>query len=84
MKVIDLIQMLSDLDPELEVLIAIDGEGNGFNKLEVIDTNMSYDPEEGNRIESIKLRELSPDNEEGYSPEDVAHEGWEPCVILWP
>ena len=84
MKVIELILRLSDLDPGFEVLIAIDGEGNGFNKLELIDTNMSYDPEEGSRIESLKLRELSPDNEEGYSPEDVAPEGWEPCIVLWP
>ena len=80
MKVIDLIQRLSDLDPGLEVLIAIDGEGNGFHKLEDINTDSSYDPEEGYNIESIRIRELTEDTD----PDDVVPEGWEPCIVLWP
>jgi hypothetical protein len=80
MKVIDLIQRLSDLDPGLEVLIAIDEEGNGFHKLEDIDTNSAYDPADGHYIESIKPQGPSED----VDPEDVAPEGWEPCIVLWP
>lgn len=36
MKIKKLIKELSELDPELEVWISIDAEGNGFDKVEDI------------------------------------------------
>jgi len=79
MKVKELMMALVGVDPEMEVVMSADAEGNHYAPLRVVDTD-------GNNYGDgeIGLRELTPAlQEEGYSEEDVM-EGGKPVVVLWP
>lgn len=45
MKVKDLIQELTSLDPEMQVIIQKDSEGNGYSPLAGVDSNAIYEAE---------------------------------------
>jgi hypothetical protein len=82
MKVKDLIQALQDVNPESIVIMARDGEGNGYSPLADIDDSMVYlaDSTYSGEIGFAELtKELI---EDGYTEDDV-REG-EPCVVLSP
>ncbi len=78
MKVRELISILATHDPDQEVVMSCDSEGNSYSPLRVVGDGR-YDAKE----RSLGLVEL--DNEsrrQGYSEEDV---GQGPVVVcLWP
>jgi hypothetical protein len=45
MKVKELMEMLATFDPDAEVILQKDAEGNGYSPLEVADDNAVYVPE---------------------------------------
>jgi hypothetical protein len=81
MKVKELIELLVGINPEMEIVMSADSEGNSYSPLRVVDTDSNnYDSDE----REIGLRSLTPDLEkQGYSEEDVMENG-EPVVVLWP
>lgn len=82
MKVKDLINELEDCNPEEEVYLASDPEGNNFRQLYGVDNEFGLVINE-RRVDGPWLRELTEDKEQYYSQEDV-NENAENVVILWP
>lgn len=82
MKVKELIEQLSQADPEKFVIISRDGEGNGYSDLADVSINnnsWNFDGYES----SLGLEYLTPILEgQGYTEEDII-EGI-PVVVLWP
>jgi len=78
MKVKDLLAQLYKLDPELEVKLATDGEGNGFWPLYTVEPAQysSY---------NVSVYPM-PDNwvDEDWGPIEEAPDDLEEVVILWP
>ena len=84
MKVKELIEELPDCDPEEEVYLAADPEGNVFRELYGVDNEYALETGGGQFADGPWLRELTERKKElGYSKEDV-HEDAESVVILWP
>lgn len=82
MNVKTLIQRLSDVDPESDVLLSSDEEGNSFLELHFVDSGLVYTFEDGDIRYGVS--DLTAENiEAGFAPEDVIEDGV-PCVILWP
>jgi len=82
MKVQELIDRLEDCDPEEEVYVAADPEGNAFRELYGVDNDFALEIYEDDHIaHGPWLREF--DGQHGYSEEDV-NEDAEDVVILWP
>lgn len=81
MKVKELIEILTTVDPEEDVLLAIDSEGNRYHLLSEVSVNQyKWD---GDYNAEVGIRELTPELQaQNYSEEDVY--GDKPCVILWP
>jgi hypothetical protein len=80
MKISELISELQKLDPSLEVLIAKDEEGNGFSKLETIDSGRHFDPEDTDNVWNDEDQDDDcADDDECKAPDDAL-----PCIILWP
>ena len=79
MKVRELIDLLEEkCDPDDEVIMSSDSEGNNFSPLEDYSTSYNYNDGE------IGLKILVPiDIKNGYTEEDVMEDGV-PCIILWP
>jgi hypothetical protein len=69
MKVKDLIELLEKEDQNVDVIMASDSEGNGFNPLSCVETSLCEDAD--GFIELV--------NEEDVEDRDV-----KPCVCLWP
>lgn len=81
MKIKDLKVFLDRYDPELEVIVSGDGEGNSYDILRSIDTGRFEDEYYSIRI---GLEKLTPELEEqGFSDDDVLTNG-KPCIILYP
>lgn len=77
MTVKELIERLQQEDPHRIVVMATDGEGNGFGTLRDVEASMYRDGECG-------LEKLTPKLiKAGYSDEDVMKDG-EKAVVLWP
>lgn len=77
MKVKDLMARLAEVNPDDEVVLASDAEGNSFSLLCQTEDLMAFHKGE------VGLRELTPELAKiGYSKEDVI-EGMS-CVILYP
>lgn len=82
MKVKHLIEELQKQDPEREVILQKDAEGNGHSPLEGMWTG-AYEPVNGWSGE-VGLDELTDELiEEGYDEEDVLEDG-KPALILYP
>lgn len=82
MKVRQLIKQLEELDPELDILLQDDDEGNGYRPLRGVNgDNTGYNGETCHYDIEVGILKLSPDLEEaGYSEEDVQST---PCAILY-
>lgn len=80
MKVLELMELLATLDPGAEVILAKDGEGNGFSPLADHSGQYRYE------ADSTWSGELVEDP--WTSESDNADAGrWNaalPCVVLWP
>ena len=83
MKVRELIEILSEYDPEMPVLVSKDAEGNGYDYARVVDgDNIGY-TREGYECE-IGCLELTDElRSKGYTDEDVRSNAT-PCVVIWP
>ena len=81
MKVRDLIEALSKLDPDLLVVLARDAGGNGYGKLGYIDDNSVINSEN-----EVHLHHLTPDLEEQEYTEEDVYSGTDAtrCVVLSP
>jgi hypothetical protein len=81
LKVRELIQDLMTLDPEAEVILSSDEEGNGFRRSRDWIEGM-FDPSDQYFIESY----VSEDWEEDYDPQEWNEilEKYAPCVIIFP
>lgn len=74
MKVGELIEQLSEYDPEMEVLTATDEEGNNFHKVVTLELEMYV--QDGREIEIHHPK----DYEDGYYEGTYAPN----CVVIWP
>lgn len=74
MKVKQLKEVLNGFDPELEVLVSRDEEGNGFNSLESVETGKAY--KDGWTWDMAYDED---DEEDDPDDDDVI-----PVVVLWP
>lgn len=80
MKAKNLIKILKK-NPEALVVLSKDPEGNGFSELCDVDGNSRFNKED----REIGIRELNSELiERGYSEEDLGHENWPECFVLWP
>lgn len=85
MKIKKLLEQLSTLDPNLDVLMAADLEGNSFELLRQVDSdNIGY-TKSGYEY-CICQRELTKkDTEAGYTEEDLGVDSKaKKCIVLWP
>lgn len=83
MKVSELIAFLEQCDPDREVILQKDGEGNGYSPLSGF-VECAYHPYNDWSGEA-RLESLTPELiAEGYSDEDLAYEDDWPVVILFP
>jgi hypothetical protein len=79
MKVRKLIEQLQTIDPEREVVLSRDEEGNGFSSLEDVELMTYLDGEV--YIECLTTRHL----ESGFTREDMCpSDDGVPAVVLWP
>jgi len=81
MKVKDLIEALEGVDPEREVILARDAEGNGYHYC----VDLSEARFDGEAI-GLEPDQLTDDfRHQGYTEEDVMDENEGiPVVVLWP
>jgi len=81
MTVKELIEQLSEMDPDRIVIVSKDSEGNGYSPL--CDVATAVYIAETTWSGEIGLEELTEEDiQQGYDEEDVK-EG-EPAVVLWP
>lgn len=81
MKIKYLIESLKRCDPNREVVLAKDVEGNSFSPLYDIETG-SYETENTWSVR-FGIEELTDELKElGYTEEDVVK--GVPCIVLWP
>lgn len=82
MKVHELMERLKNADPQSEVVMSQDPEGNGYYLLgDVVVNDYVYD--DSSWGVEIGLRELTDrDRQLGYGEEDLLD--GDPCVVLWP
>jgi hypothetical protein len=84
MKVKDLISKLQAQDPEREVILSKDGEGNEFSPL--CDVSTAAYSADTTWAGSIGLEPGDLTNrlrDQGYSEDDIAVDGT-PALVLWP
>ena len=81
MKVKELIEILSKCNPDADVVLSRDEEGNGYGSLSDVSLEFNWD---GEYNAEIGLKELTPDLiKAGYEEEDTMPDGYD-CVVLWP
>jgi len=83
MKVKELIEQLKKIDPEREVVLSADGEGNSYSPLEDIwEKNCCFVEEDRETHFEELTEELKKD---GYSEEDI-YDGDKsvPAIVLYP
>jgi len=81
MKVKELIESLKKLDPELEVILQRDPEGNGYSPLNDVDgEDVFFGQVDGGMV--LSAQDLAEEIENGYLDEDDGT--FEPCVVLFP
>lgn len=82
MKVRKLIELLQTQDPDREVILSKDGEGNSYSP--ACDFSTGAYAAETTWCGSYGLEELTEELEkQGYLDEDVIEDGV-PCLVLWP
>ena len=82
MKIKELIEELSKLDPELMVVLSKDSEGNDYGELRAIDNNSVINSD--NEVHPHHL--TSEMKRSGWSKEDLrsGDDTFTRCVVLWP
>ena len=81
MKVKELIEILSKCNPDADVVLSRDEEGNGYSSLSGVSLEYNWD---GEYNAEIGLKELTPELiKAGYEEEDTMPDGLD-CVVLWP
>lgn len=76
-----LIEILSKMDQDLPVIVMEDAEGNGYQKLRVVDDFCAVQDINEYNLE-VGIPKLTPElRKQGYSKEDVAPYR---CVVLGP
>lgn len=84
MTVRELIEELQKMDPERIVILQKDAEGNGYSPCDGVDDNAAYEPD-STWSGDVKRQTLDDDDRKaGFGEEDLAGEGAQPCVVLWP
>lgn len=80
MKVRELIRKLKNIDPDWDVVIASDMEGNTYATVGDLNDNCVWNGE------SVYVRVLTPEHRKaGYSEDDLYHgEGGKDCVVIYP
>jgi hypothetical protein len=76
MKVKELLEILNDVDPEAEVIMSSDGEGNSFSPCADHSAQYRYEADSTWRGELVS-----------EDPDEFDEERWDaaiPCVVLWP
>jgi len=81
MKVSELIERLISLDPDLQVILQRDPEGNGYSPLSGVDGEDVLYGEGDDGGMAMSTQDLADEIEGGYFSED--HE-FHPCVVLFP
>jgi hypothetical protein len=71
-KVKELIEKLNTLNPELDVWVAADQEGNAFNDLEFVYTSAAW-------RDGFEQDTVHPDDVEDYTEEELFE-----VVVIWP
>lgn len=79
MKVKELIEKLSMMDPDRLVVLSRDEEGNEFMPVRQIDGEVCFYEGEVFILELTQCLRAK-----GYEEDDVAPKGAVPCVVLWP
>lgn len=77
MKIKELMEILSKMDPERLVVLSRDEEGNGFSVLQDAEEMHYKDGEVGYGRLTPELRDA------GYGPDDIMR-GGKKAVVLWP
>lgn len=81
MKIKELMEILKDLDPELDIIVSEDPEGNHYQHLHAYCSDMYYT---GDYNCEIGYNKITPELiKQGYGEEDILENG-KPCLILWP
>ncbi len=81
MKVKALIKLLQDENPDAEVIVSSDPEGNSYHKLYQVGESAYVEAGYGVEIGLLKL--TAADKKAGYGEEDVLENG-KPAVVFWP
>jgi len=73
MKVKELMKVLQKADPEKEIVMSMDAEGNGYSMGADVDTTMIFVPDSpGYGRGEIYEKELTPElKKQGYTEEDI-------------
>jgi hypothetical protein len=80
MKVKELIEELTKVNPEAVVVLSIDSEGNAYNEVHSMSNEYNWKPLWG----EIGLKKLTEELEaDGWTEEDTMPDGVD-CVLLWP
>ena len=81
MKIKDLIALLQKEDPEREIILSSDAEGNRFRTLASVET-VAWDP--GNREIGMEPADLTCEARKlGFTEEDVMEDGV-PAIVFYP
>lgn len=81
MKIRELLKVLTELNPELDVLVSSDKEGNSYSLLEDAELMRYIEGDDGVEVFIAGLSEEL--REEGYTEEDIRLDAT-PCLVLWP
>ena len=76
MKVKDLIKALKEQDPNMEIIISQDEEGNGYKSIHEL--GLSQFNKEGSYWESAY------EDDDPKTKEPIYTAGSKPCVVIWP
>jgi hypothetical protein len=84
MKVKELIEILSTMDQDREVILQRDSEGNGYSPLCGVDDNTVYESESTSYGEVYHEKLTEEDRKQGFTEEDLGTGNGVPCVVLFP
>jgi hypothetical protein len=82
MKVKELLEKLADMDPEMDIIVSMDAEGNSYSKLGSVCLG-AYIGESSWDIEIYADNRLTEEMKaDGYTEEDICEEA-ERCILLY-
>lgn len=85
MKVRELLEVLQSVDPEREVILQKDAEGNGYSPLRGADDNAVYIADSTWSGETRRQRLSEDDRRRGFGEDDLDQSGTGvPALVLYP